>query len=55
MKFHQKEIGVILDKKKAFFQISAAKPDREYLKFLWYGKDGKRKVFQHRRVVFGLN
>lgn len=55
MKFRQVEIAVISDIKKAFPQISVAKQNREYVKFLWYGEEVHRKVFQHSRAVFGLN
>ncbi|XP_071033065.1 uncharacterized protein [Parasteatoda tepidariorum] len=57
IKFREKKIGVISDIRKAFLQISVNEDDRKYLKFLWWDdKEAKTvKVFQHARVVFGLN
>ncbi|XP_071035303.1 uncharacterized protein [Parasteatoda tepidariorum] len=57
IKFREKKTGVISDIKKAFLQISVNEDDRKYLKFLWWeDKEAKTvKVFQHARVVFGLN
>ncbi|XP_071035302.1 uncharacterized protein [Parasteatoda tepidariorum] len=57
IKFREKKIGVISDIKKAFLQISVNEDDRKYLRFLWWEeKEAKTvKVFQHARVVFGLN
>lgn len=45
MKFRKEEIGEMVDIKKVFLQISEAKPDCEYLKFLRYGEEVQRKVF----------
>ncbi|GBN43216.1 hypothetical protein AVEN_37874-2-1, partial [Araneus ventricosus] len=48
--------GVIADIEKAFLQIELHEDDRPYLKFLWW-QDGQKeqlRIFQHRRVVFGI-
>ncbi|GFS45503.1 uncharacterized protein TNIN_382121, partial [Trichonephila inaurata madagascariensis] len=49
--------GVVADIRRAFLQIGLSELDRPYLKFLWWeeGDPAKPKVFQHRRVVFGLS
>ncbi|UYV68138.1 hypothetical protein LAZ67_5003160, partial [Cordylochernes scorpioides] len=50
------KFGVVADIKKAFFQIEVNERDRDYLRFLWYSRNGeKTEVFRHRRVVFGVN
>lgn len=56
-RFRLKKIGVIADIRKAFLQIGLNERDRPYLKFLWWdgGDCQKLKIFQHRRVVFGLS
>ncbi|XP_035214247.1 uncharacterized protein LOC118188023 [Stegodyphus dumicola] len=56
-RFRLKKIGVVADIRRAFLQIRLSESDRPYLKFLWCeGSDpAKPKVFQHRRVVFGLS
>ncbi|XP_035217893.1 uncharacterized protein LOC118191201 [Stegodyphus dumicola] len=56
MRFRQKEIGVVSDIKKAFLQISVAKEDQDFLRFIWWEdyKERKQKIYRHRRVVFGL-
>ncbi|XP_055932289.1 uncharacterized protein LOC129962554 [Argiope bruennichi] len=48
--------GVIADIEKAFLQIELHEDDRPYLKFLWWqsGQKENLKIFQHRRVVFGI-
>lgn len=53
--FREKDIGVIVDTKKAFLQISIAEEDRKYLKFLgWKDKERKlTKMYQHATLVFG--
>lgn len=55
-RFRLKSIGVISDIRKAFLQIQLNQFDRPFLKFLWWekGDPKKLKIFQHRRVVFGL-
>lgn len=57
IKFREKKIGVTSDIEKAFLQISLNESDCEYLKFLWWENYEKKtvKVFQHRRLPFGLN
>ncbi|XP_035204692.1 uncharacterized protein LOC118179635 [Stegodyphus dumicola] len=56
MRFRQKEIGVVLDIKKPFLQISVAKEDQDFLRFIWWEdyKERKQKIYRHRRVVFEL-
>jgi len=54
LRFRLHKIGVTSDIKKAFMQIEVHPRDRDYLRFLWVTKDGKKRVFRHRRVVFGV-
>ncbi|GFY48717.1 integrase catalytic domain-containing protein [Trichonephila inaurata madagascariensis] len=56
-RFRFKKIGVVADIRRAFLQIGLSELDRPYLKFLWWEEEdpAKPKVFQHRRVVFGLS
>lgn len=55
LRFRRQKIGVISDIKKAFLQISLHESDRDFLRFLWTDSQGNIKVFQHRRVVFGIS
>ncbi|UYV74695.1 hypothetical protein LAZ67_12000594 [Cordylochernes scorpioides] len=48
------EIGVSSDIEKAFLQIGIREEDRDYLRFLWYDKEGNVMVLRHARVVFGI-
>ncbi|UYV85038.1 hypothetical protein LAZ67_X004357 [Cordylochernes scorpioides] len=42
--------------RKRFLQIEVNERDRDYLRFLWYSRNGENtEVFRHRRVVFGVN
>ncbi|XP_055944479.1 uncharacterized protein LOC129975439 [Argiope bruennichi] len=55
-RFRIGKYGVIADIEKTFLQIELHEDDRPYLKFLWC-QDGQKeslKIFQHRRVVFGI-
>ncbi|GBL78773.1 hypothetical protein AVEN_65314-1 [Araneus ventricosus] len=55
-RFRIGKYGVIADIEKAFLQIELHEHDRPYLKFLWW-QDGQKeqlRIFQHRRVVFGI-
>ncbi|UYV76793.1 hypothetical protein LAZ67_14002028 [Cordylochernes scorpioides] len=56
LRFRLNKIGVIADIEKAFFQISVAKEDRQFLRFLWWedGKQENLRIYQHKRVVFGV-
>ncbi|UYV83291.1 hypothetical protein LAZ67_23000423 [Cordylochernes scorpioides] len=56
LRFRLNKIGIVADIEKAFLQISVAKEDRQFLRFLWW-EDGKQKnlrIYQHKRVVFGV-
>ena len=53
--FREDEIGVVADIKKAFLQISLNVNDRNFLRFLWYDKQGNMIMFRHCRVVFGVS
>ncbi|XP_071033094.1 uncharacterized protein [Parasteatoda tepidariorum] len=57
MRFREKNLGVISDKKKAFLQISINPEDRDFLRFFWWSdyEKKKMKMYRHRRLVFGLN
>ncbi|XP_054706598.1 uncharacterized protein LOC129216408 [Uloborus diversus] len=57
LRFRENKYGVVADIEKAFLQISIRPPDREYLKFFWWKNiDTKElKIFQHTKVVFGVN
>ncbi|UYV79156.1 hypothetical protein LAZ67_17001281, partial [Cordylochernes scorpioides] len=56
LRFRLNKIGVIADIEKAFLQISVAKEDRKFLRFLWWedGKQENLRIYQHKRVVFGV-
>ncbi|KFM74861.1 hypothetical protein X975_18449, partial [Stegodyphus mimosarum] len=56
-KFRLHEYGVMADIRKAFLQIGIKDEDRDFLRFLRWedGDPNKKKVFRHRRVVFGAN
>ncbi|GBN14932.1 hypothetical protein AVEN_249823-1 [Araneus ventricosus] len=53
-RFRMNRIGVSADIRKAFLQISLYLKDKDYLRLLWYGTDGKLKYYRHCRVVFGV-
>ncbi|XP_044740096.1 uncharacterized protein LOC123301423 [Chrysoperla carnea] len=53
LRFREKEIGVISDIEKAFWQISVTPKDRNVLRFLWW-KNDVIEVLRHSRVVFGV-
>ncbi|GBO46086.1 hypothetical protein AVEN_155316-1 [Araneus ventricosus] len=48
-RFRMNRIGVSTDIRKAFLQISLYPKDKDYLRFLWYGTDGKLKYYRHCR------
>ena len=54
-RFRLFKFGVTADVRKAFLQISLNKQDRDFLRFLWYDKDGELKYYRHCRVVFGVS
>ncbi|GBN70483.1 hypothetical protein AVEN_93934-1 [Araneus ventricosus] len=53
-RFRMNRTEVSADIRKAFLQISLYPKDIDYLRFLWYGTDGKLKYYRHCRVVFGV-
>ncbi|UYV81093.1 hypothetical protein LAZ67_19002754, partial [Cordylochernes scorpioides] len=56
LRFRLNKIGVVADIEKAFLQISVAKEDRQFLRFLWWedGKQENLRIYQHKRVLFGV-
>ncbi|UYV72978.1 hypothetical protein LAZ67_10001373 [Cordylochernes scorpioides] len=56
LRFRLNKIGVVADIEKAFLQISVAKEDRQFLRFLWWedSKQENLRIYQHKRVVFGV-
>ncbi|UYV75594.1 hypothetical protein LAZ67_13000684 [Cordylochernes scorpioides] len=56
LRFRLNKIGIVADIEKAFLQISVAKEDRQFLRFLWWedGKQENLRIYQHKRVVFGV-
>jgi hypothetical protein len=56
LRFREKKIGVLSDIRKAFLMVDVRKEDRDYLRFLWWEDEEKKKiqVFRHNRVMFGL-
>ncbi|GFV76318.1 uncharacterized protein TNCV_4524811 [Trichonephila clavipes] len=55
-KFRLHKFGIIADIEKAFLQIGLQEKDRLFLRFLWWenGNKKKSKIYQHKRVVFGI-
>jgi len=53
--FRISRIGVTSDIKKAFLQISLQERERNFLRFVWYSREGELIFFRHARVVFGVN
>ncbi|GBL89988.1 hypothetical protein AVEN_178394-1 [Araneus ventricosus] len=47
-------IGVSADIRTAFLQMSLCPKVKNYLRFVWYGTDGKLKYYRHCKVVFGV-
>ncbi|UYV65498.1 hypothetical protein LAZ67_3004525, partial [Cordylochernes scorpioides] len=56
LRFRLNKIAVVADIEKAFLQVSVAKEDRQFLRFLWWedGKQENLRIYQHKRVVFGV-
>ncbi|UYV72208.1 hypothetical protein LAZ67_9002191 [Cordylochernes scorpioides] len=56
LRFRLNKIGIVADIEKAFLQISVAKEDRQFLRFLWWedGKQENLRIYQHKRVVSGV-
>lgn len=52
--FRENGIGIVSDIKRTFLQISVAKMDRDFLRFLLFDANGNVIVFRHCRVVFGV-
>ncbi|XP_021959323.1 uncharacterized protein LOC110855215 [Folsomia candida] len=57
LRFREKKIGFVSDIRKAFQMISVDAADRDFLRFLWWEDEEKKKLkeFRHCRVVFGVN
>lgn len=57
LSFRRREIGVTVDIRKAFLQISVSPDDRDVLRFLWWKKTQPKdiEVYRHRRVVFEVS
>jgi len=57
LRFRMGRIGVIADIRKAFLMINVNEEDRDFLRFLWWENKTQTtlKVYQHNRVVFGMN
>lgn len=53
-RFRLERISVIADIRKAFLQISISSSGKNYLRFLWLGKDGELKSYRRCCVVFGV-
>ncbi|GFW83666.1 DUF5641 domain-containing protein [Trichonephila clavipes] len=55
-KFRLRQFGITADIEKAFLQIGLQEKDRPFLRFLWWenGDKEKTKIYQHKRVVFGI-
>ena len=54
MRFRTHEYIITGDIEKAFLQLEVADADRDFLRFLWYDKDGKLVIYRFTRVPFGL-
>ena len=54
MRFRTHEYIITGDIEKAFLQLEVAEADRDFLRFLWYDKNGKLVVYRFTRVPFGL-
>ncbi|XP_055932029.1 uncharacterized protein LOC129962308 [Argiope bruennichi] len=54
-RFRLEKIGVIADIRKAFLQVCLSPSDKDFLRSLWIGEDGKLKYFRHCRVVFSVS
>lgn len=57
LRFRREKVGAISDIRKAFQMIEVQEGDRQFQRFLWWKDVEKKimKVYQHCRVVFGLN
>ncbi|XP_035225711.1 uncharacterized protein LOC118198203 [Stegodyphus dumicola] len=53
LRFREKAIAVVSDISRAFLQTEVKEEDRRFLRFLWWEKKNKIKVYQHNRVLFG--
>jgi len=54
LRFRLHQIGIIVDIRNAFLQISLCEGDRDFLRFLWVNKEGDLKIFRHAQVAFGV-
>jgi len=57
LRFRKGKVGGISDIRKAFQMMEVAKEDRKFQKFLWWESENANvlKVYQHNRVIFGMN
>ncbi|OXA62059.1 hypothetical protein Fcan01_00716 [Folsomia candida] len=57
LRFRKEKVGAISDIMKAFQMIQVDGEHRKYQRFLWWEDQGKKllKVYQHCRVIFGMN
>lgn len=57
LRFRKDKVGAIADIRKAFQMIDVNKEDRKFQRFLWWKDEERRifKIYQHCRVVFGMN
>lgn len=57
LRFRREKVGAIADIRKAFQMIQVDQGDRKFQRFLWWRDVEKKvmKIYQHCRVVFGLN
>ncbi|GFX09989.1 uncharacterized protein TNCV_4101291 [Trichonephila clavipes] len=55
-KFRLRKFGITADIEKAFLLIGLQEKDRPFLRFLWWenGDKEKTKIYQHKRIVFGI-
>ncbi|GFY27782.1 uncharacterized protein TNCV_242481 [Trichonephila clavipes] len=54
-KFRLRKFSIIADIETAFLQIGLQEKDRPFLRFLWWENgDKEKKIYQHKRVVFGI-
>ncbi|XP_035213322.1 uncharacterized protein LOC118187248 [Stegodyphus dumicola] len=51
LRFRERAIAVVFDIRRAFLQTEVK--EEEFLRFLWWKKTYKIKVYQHNRMLFG--
>ena len=55
LRFRIPQFPLIGDIEKAFLMVGVHDADRDYLKIVWYGRDGQTRFSRFRRVPFGIN